>query len=192
MLDKEYWDGKWQVRDTGWDMGSVSPAIADYINQLPHKNIAILIPGCGNAWEAEYLLQRGFSNITLLDISQVAIENLKKKFSNYTQVKIICEDFFHHQGSYDLIIEQTFFCAIHPSRRKEYVVKSASLLKENGRIAGLLFNRQFHQATPPFGGNTDEYKALFGTHFNIKEMSICYNSILPRMGTEVFIILIKK
>ncbi|HXH19987.1 MAG TPA: hypothetical protein VNJ07_12995 [Chitinophagales bacterium] len=37
-------------------------------------------------------------------------------------VRLIHRDFFKHQGRYDLIIEQTFFCAINPKPRpaKQY------------------------------------------------------------------------
>jgi hypothetical protein len=56
----------------------------------------------------------------------------------------------------------------------------------------LLFNKTFEKPGPPFGGNTDEYKTIFSSFFNIKTMETCYNSIPPRKDSEVFIHLIKK
>ena len=162
------------------------------MQQYPHKNAAILIPGCGNAYEAEYLVTNGFTNITLIDISPKAAELLKQKFTNTTQVKVLCEDFFHHRGKYDIIIEQTFFCAIPPYRRKEYAQKAASLLNKDGKIIGVLFDKKFDKPGPPFGGCPCEYKPIFESHFIIKVMNECYNSIKPRAGSEVFINLVKK
>lgn len=104
----------------------------------------------------------------------------------------MCEDFFQNQGNYDLIIEQTFFCAIPPNRRKEYAKKTASLLNENGKIIGVLFDKQFEQPFPPFGGCPCEYKPIFEPNFTIKAMNECYNSIPPRANSEVFINLLKK
>ena len=191
-LDQNYWNERWQKNETGWDMGQASPAITEYIKQYPNKNTAVLIPGCGNAYEAEYLVANGFTNITLIDIAPKAVETLKEKFADKPQVKVLCEDFFQHKGNYDLIIEQTFFCAIPPFRRKEYAEKTASLLNENGKIIGVLFDRTFDNPFPPFGGCPCEYKPIFEPHFVIKTMNECYNSIPPRANSEVFINLIKK
>jgi SAM-dependent methyltransferase len=191
-LDQNYWNERWEKDDTGWDIGHASPAITDYMKQYPYKNASILIPGCGNAYEAQYLVDNGFTDITLIDIAPNAVDLIKVKFSNTPQVKVLCEDFFKHQGAYDLIIEQTFFCAIPPSRRKEYAEKTASLLNEDGKIIGVLFDKQFNQPFPPFGGCPCEYKPIFEKHFTIKKMDMCYNSIPPRAESEVFINLIKK
>lgn len=191
-LDQSYWEAQWQSQKIGWDIGYAAPAIVDYMAQYPNKNAAILIPGCGNAYEAAHLVANGFTNITLLDISPKAVDLLKEQFANVPQVKILCADFFEHEGKYDLIIEQTFFCAIPPNRRKEYAMKMASLLNENGRIIGVLFDRKFERQGPPFGGCPCEYKPIFDAHFTIKTMKECYNSIPPRASSEVFINLLKK
>jgi SAM-dependent methyltransferase len=191
-LDQSFWNTRWQNSETGWDIGYASPAIAKYMEQYTDKNASILIPGCGNAYEAEYLSANGFTNITLIDIAPKAVEKLKEKFEQEPQVKILCEDFFKHNGRYDLIIEQTFFCAIAPSRRNEYAQKTATLLNENGKVIGLLFNKQFNKALPPFGGSLSEYKEIFEPYFTIHTMELCYNSIPPRAETELFINLIKK
>ncbi len=191
-LDQSYWNRRWENNETGWDIKHASPAITGYMAQYPNKSAGILIPGCGNAYEAEYLVANGFTNITLIDIAPKAVELLKKKFSDNTQVTILCGDFFQHKGNYDLIIEQTFFCAIPPYKRKEYAEKSASLLNNNGKIIGVLFDTAFEKQGPPFGGCVREYKTIFEPAFTIKTMEACYNSIPPRTNTEVFINLVKK
>src|SRR5690606_19376695 len=152
LMDQHYWETRWEKQETGWDIGYPSPAITKYMDGIADKNTAILIPGCGNAYEAEYLVQQGFSNITLLDIAPMAVERLKQKFEANPVIKILCEDFYEHKGSYDLVLEQTFFCAIPPSKRSEYAVKMHGLLNENGSIVGVLFDKQFNNAFPPFGG----------------------------------------
>jgi len=191
-LNAAFWNERWQTNQTGWDVGYASTPLKEYINQYSNKQAAILIPGCGNAYEAEYLTAKGFTNITLIDIAEKAVEKLKEKFKNFPQVKILCEDFFQHQGKYDLIIEQTFFCAQVLERRKEYVEKIASLLNNNGKLVGVLFNINFEKQGPPFGGNQSEYETLFKHYFHIHTMQPCYNSIKPREGSELFINLIKK
>ena len=80
-LDKTYWDNQYQANATGWDLGQVSPPIKTYINTIENKEAKILIPGCGNTYEAEYFLQLGFTNITVIDIAPTLVENLKKNYN---------------------------------------------------------------------------------------------------------------
>jgi SAM-dependent methyltransferase len=191
-LDQFFWNTRWENNQTGWDIGQASPAITAYMAQYANKNAAILIPGCGNAHEVSYLLRTGFTNITLIDIAPKAVALLKEKYDKNPEVTIILGDFFEHQGKYDLMIEQTFFCAISPILRKKYVQQSAALLNTDGRIIGLMFNTIFDKQGPPFGGKIEAYKLFFDAYFKIEKMENCYNSIPPRANKEAFINLIKK
>jgi SAM-dependent methyltransferase len=186
-LNDTYWSSRYEHNQTGWDLHKASPPVKSYLDQWTDKQSRILIPGCGNAYEADYLLQIGFTHITLVDISHVLVAQLKQHFSG-TPINILHQDFFEHNGTYDLILEQTFFCAIDPSLREDYAVKMKSLLATGGKLAGVLFNRHF-EGGPPFGGNADEYRNLFSKYFSIKTLETCYNSILPRQNSESFFIL---
>jgi SAM-dependent methyltransferase len=185
-LDQDYWDAQYKAKATGWDLGTVSPPIQEFFDSIQDKNSAILIPGGGNSYEAEYLLQQGFTNITVIDIAPTLIAVLKQKFVNHPNINIILGDFFEHQGQYDWIIEQTFFCALPPTMRPKYVWKMHQLLAPKGKIFGLLFNRDFEEG-PPFGGNKVEYINLFSGAFTIEKMEVCSNSVTPRANSELFI-----
>lgn len=187
-LDDKYWDERYKNLQTPWDIGYASQPLTEYIDQLTNYNIEILIPGAGSAYEALYLYSKGFKNITVADISSVAVEKLLKEFPK--EINIYHGDFFDITKKFDLIIEQTFFCALDPLRREDYARKVYELLNINGKLVGVLFNTIF-PAGPPFGGNVDEYIKLFSGDFNIRKMELCYNSIKPRMGSELFIILSK-
>ena len=192
-LDAGYWSKRFEDRDTPWDIGYVSTPLQEYIDQLTDKQLAILIPGCGNGYEAAYLLANGFTNITVIDISPVLTQQLAIRFSNYIgkQLTIITADFFTLEGQFDLVLEQTFFCALDPSLRNKYVTHMHRLLKPGGKLAGLLFNKIFTNPGPPFGGSIEEYRTLFRPRFNISTIASCYNSIAPRDGAECFIVLLK-
>ena len=150
-----------------------------------------MIPGCGNSYEAAYLIEQGFTNITLIDIAPTLVAKLKTTFKDHKNLNIILGDFFLHHGEYDIIIEQTFFCALPPTMRQRYVWKMHQLLAKKGKITGLLFNRTFENG-PPFGGSLKEYTLLFKESFDLLKMEICQNSASPRSGTELFIELLKK
>ena len=185
MTDKQFWENKWSRGETGWDLGEVSPPIKAYVDQIKDKSLKILIPGAGNSYEARYLVENGFSNITVIDISQHLIEKLEVELQN-TNVNLLCKDFFELQGAFDLIIEQTFFCAIDPKLRSQYVNKMVELLSPNGRLVGVLFDFSF-EGGPPYGGTKSEYIERFSPKFNIEKIDACYNSIAPRAGRELWI-----
>ncbi|WP_062061051.1 methyltransferase domain-containing protein [Aquimarina longa] len=191
-LDKKYWKNRYHDKQTRWDIGFASPPLITYFDQLINYNTKILIPGCGNAYEAEYLFRKGFKNVYILDHVEDVLLNFKKRCPEFPSDNLICDDFFKHTNTFDLIIEQTFFCAIPPEQREEYVQKMAALLSSKGKIVGLLFDTKFNHKGPPFGGRKKEYELLFSNYFTIKTLENCYNSIDPRMGNELFFIFEKQ
>lgn len=186
-LNKDVWNERYLNADIGWDIGCVSTPLKEYFDQLENKELKILIPGCGNAYEAEYLFQQGFKSVFLIDWAQQALDDFHNRIPEFPKEQLICADFFEHDSQYDLIIEQTFFCAINPKLRENYVLKVKSLLKEKGKFVGLLFNDKLYSNRPPFGGSRNEYKSLFEKHFKNMYLEKAYNSIAPRKGRELFI-----
>jgi methyl halide transferase len=189
ISNDNFWSERYRKKQTGWDIGKASPPLTDYMEQWKNKEARILIPGCGNAYEAEFLVRAGFTDITLLDISEVLVNELKGKLKTHS-VRLIHSDFFGHTDTYDLILEQTFFCALPPVLRQDYANKMYDLLAPGGTLAGLLFNRHF-EGGPPFGGSMEEYESLFSQKFSIKTLETCHNSIAQRRGAEAFLILKK-
>ena len=192
LLNKDFWNDKYVASETGWDVGKLTTPLKEYFDQLNNKKVKILIPGCGNAYEGEYLFKNKFSSTFILDYSQQALRNFSNRVPEFSKKQLLNDDFFDTQGKYDIIIEQTFFCAIERNRRRDYFVKMHDLLKPNGKLVGLLFDDSLNENHPPFGGSKDEYKELFDPYFNIKVYETAYNSINSRNGRELFMILIKK
>ena len=190
-LTKDFWNNRYKNKEMGWDIGYASTPLKNYIDQLEDKEIRILIPGCGNAYEAEYLHLKGFKNVFLLDIAPMALQQFSERVPEFPKKNIIQENFFVHQGSYKLILEQTFFCAINPEIRDKYVHKMHQLLIRKGKLVGLLFAEEFENDHPPFGGTKEEYIKLFSPLFRIQKMELANNSIEARKGKELFIQLIR-
>jgi len=184
-MKASYWSDRYQNNKTGWDLGQVSKPLLPIFKTL-NVNDKILIPGCGNAHEARFLHSQGFNDVHIIDIVKEPLVNFTNAHPNFPKNKVIHGDFFEHTANYDVIIEQTFFCAIDPCLRIDYVKKCAELLRANGVLTGVLFNREFPEG-PPFGGNKEEYKKLFLKGFKQVEIRECHNSSEPRLGTEVLI-----
>ncbi len=189
---KDFWQRKWEDNKTGWDIGYAAPPIAEYIDSLTDKNLQILIPGAGNGYEAEYLHKKGFRNVYMMDIAQKPLENFKARVPDFPGEHLLNENFFKHTGEYDLIIEQTFFIAIDPALRGEYVKKMKELLKPGGHLAGLLiFKDEPSPGGPPYVDTKEEYYKYFEGELDIWKYEIAENSIKPRAGWEVFIDMVK-
>lgn len=186
-----YWEQRYQDNDTGWDMKQVSPPLKSYIDQLDDKDLKILIPGAGNAYEAEYLFSQGFRNVYVVDIAQSPLNNLQKRVPNFPTLQLLNLNFFDLKQQFDLILEQTFFCALPPNKRPDYANKMHQLLKPKGVLTGLFFDFPLTENGPPFGGSKKEYLNYFEPLFDVKTLERCYNSHPKRQGKEFFFEFIK-
>lgn len=180
-----FWSNRYKTNETGWDIGSVSGPIKSILDGLSDKNIRILIPGAGNAWEAEYAWKSGFKDVYVLDISENALCNFRERLPEFPKEQLIHADFFKHEGSYDLILEQTFFCALHPSLRSAYVEKMYRILVPGGSLRGVLFASAMNSDRPPFGGSETIYRNLFSPFFPKVKFEFCKSSIEARLGNEL-------
>lgn len=190
-LSANFWEERYQNGYTGWDIGRVSDPLRGILDEEQNKELRILIPGAGNAWEAEYAWESGFKHVFVLDFAPSALDAFRNRIPDFPDSHLIHSDFFSHQGNYDLILEQTFFCALDPSLRQQYALHMHKLLTNNGRVRGVLFDSPMNSDQPPFGGSKTEYMQLFEPIF--KEVSIqpCIRSIAPRSGKEVEILMRK-
>ena len=190
-LNSNYWESRYQKKEIGWDAGKITTPLKEYIDQLTNRDLKILIPGAGNGYEFDYLIQKGFKNTYVVDLAPTPLENIRNRNPQLKE-NIIQTDFFKLNQKFDLIIEQTFFCALNPNLRSNYVLKMQEILNPGGKIAGLLFNFPLTEDGPPFGGSSEEYKYLFSETFKIKTLEKAYNSIKPRANKELFFIFDKK
>jgi cyclopropane fatty-acyl-phospholipid synthase-like methyltransferase len=193
---QEDWQRHYDEGDLGWDLGQVAPPFIKLFESkiiLPGKT---LIPGCGRGHEVIYLAENGFE-VTAVDYSPGAVNHLK---STVQERNLKCEvlhlDFFgidsSHNGVYDLLIEQTFFCAISPEQRSSYVSTVARALKKGGMLAGLFYNTGEEEGGPPFNTTREDIKKYFSDSFEIRQLSKTEDSAEQRKNKEWLAILIKK
>ena len=94
-LDKDYWSTRYQENQTSWDVGEITTPLKNYFDQLTNKDLKILIPGAGNGYEVEYLFNNGFTNVTVIDLSELPLQNLLTRIPEFPKEKlrkIISED----------------------------------------------------------------------------------------------------
>lgn len=88
-----YWEERYLKGETGWDAGTITTPLKEYINQLTDKNLKILIPGAGNGYEFDYLIEKGFHNVFVVDIAKTPLEDIKKRKPEHIS-NLINADFF--------------------------------------------------------------------------------------------------
>jgi SAM-dependent methyltransferase len=185
-LDHHYWNKRYKESQTGWDIGGPSPPLMHFIRSKLKTDDRILIPGGGNAWDAIEAFREGYKRVYVIDWAPEVRNAFLQRYPEFPADQYICEDFFDHESEYDAILEQTFFCALHPSLRGAYAQKMFDLLRKGGCLAGVLFAEEMPDG-PPFGGRKEEYEKLFRKLFDVQKMELCYNSIAPRAGRELFL-----
>ena len=92
-LNKEFWNDKYISSKTGWDVGEITTPLKEYFDQLNNKKVKILIPGCGNAYEAEYLFKNKFLSTFVLDYSEHALSNFRKRVPEFSKKNLLNNDF---------------------------------------------------------------------------------------------------
>ncbi|KAL4807303.1 S-adenosyl-L-methionine-dependent methyltransferase [Aspergillus unguis] len=98
--------------------------------------------------------------------------NNKSKTTTRGEVHFIQGDFFDnawrtneldlHEGSFDLVYEYTFLCALHPSQRLRWAERMAELLKPGGMLICLEFPmyKDPELPGPPWGVNGVHWEIL--------------------------------
>jgi len=193
-LNATYWAARYQSGQTPWDTGSITTPLLFYLNQLQNQALKILIPGGGYGHEAEYLHRKGFSYVYLLDFSEPALQQFARRVPDFPEEHLLQQDFFTLEADqFDLVLEQTFFCALPRFLRPHYARHMHTVLRPGGTLVGVLFSEEMPGTPgPPFGGTALEYQAYFEPYFRFKHFAPCYNSIKPRQGHELFMVLTRR
>jgi thiopurine S-methyltransferase len=185
-LDAQYWEARYQAQDFPWDAGGPTTPLTRIIDGLEDRQMRILIPGGGMGHELAYLWDRGFHNSYMLDYAPQTPARVRQLYPQVPEAHIVVQDFFDHTGQYDLILEQTFFCALDPQLRSAYARHMLQLLAPGGWLMGVLFTFPLTEQGPPFGGSMAAYAQVFAD-FDSVAITPCDHSIKPRQGNECLI-----
>ena len=185
----DFWDDKYINNEHKWDISGPTPAFVHWSKNLKSSK-RIIVPGCGNGYDAMHLANQGH-NVFAIDFSSKVINNLKnKKIDN---LNVVSGDYFNlpskFNNKFDYFLEYTFLCAINPDRRMEYIKKSFDLLNSQGVYIGFLFpiNKPLSDGGPPFGIDIDKIFDMFSQfYYDIKIEKSKY-SIDSRSENELFV-----
>ena len=188
----QFWEDIYLENDTGWDLKGVTPVFDSISNELIKGKVCIV--GCGRGYDAIMFAKKGF-DVTAVDFAPTPISELNKlAIEKSVTITTVQDDIFSlvekFPDTFDYVIEQTCFCAIHPYRRKEYEILVRTILKPGGKLVGLWFplDKSQEEGGPPWGITIDEIKATFNSGWKIEKEEFSSQSVEPRKGREKLII----
>src|SRR5690606_37268345 len=89
---------------------------------------------------------------------------------------------------FDLVVENTCFCAIEPARRDDYVTAVAESLRPGGSLVGL-FYAHGTPGGPPFTTDAPELDRRIQRRHGIKALEVAQGSTLVRHKAELLAVM---
>jgi len=185
---ENHWETVYQTKDTtkvGWHQ--TKPQISlDFIGKAQlAKDAAILDVGGGDSKLVDYLLADGFQDITVLDISETALEKIKHRLKErQVQAKFIVSNIldFHPEQKFSLWHDRAVFHFLTGEKeQKDYL----SLVQESIASEGYLILATFSKSGPSIcsGLPVQQYdiqdlEEFFSPEFQLLE-GINYDHITP-------------
>lgn len=184
--DADFWQDQYDEGDVDWDRGEPSPPIVRLLTESPLSDGSeVLVPGCGLGHEVIYVAGLGFS-VTAVDFAESAVAGVKARAGDLP-VKVLQRDIFglsgDFEGSFDVVLEHTCFCAIPIEMRSHYADVMHAVLKQGGRLVGLFFETD-EKKGPPFRTTRADIEAHFSSRFDISRMERPMDSFEGREGNE--------
>lgn len=189
------WQKHYDDNDLAWDLGEVANPFIRLWEDKILKPGTLIVPGCGQGHEVVYFAERGLQ-VTGVDYSPGAEKLLRDSLSNKNlNAQVLHRDFFEldetHNQAYDNMLEQTFFCAIHPDQRPAYVATVSRILKPDGLLFGLFYETG-EEGGPPFNTTEADIQNHFAAAFDIERLEKCSFSSEKRQGKEWLAVMRKK
>ena len=193
VFSPDYWEESYQSKEMGWDIGEPTQIFKNWI-QSKSKPLSICVLGTENGWDALHFSKLGHI-VTAVDFAEGAVNNMNDSARRLNlAINIMHLDIFdlsqHFHQDFDVVLEYTCFCAIDPTRRKDYIEMVSHILKPEGELVGLLFpiDKDPNDDGPPFGVDLNATILLFFRYMRLIKKEIPQLSIERRKGREVFVI----
>jgi SAM-dependent methyltransferase len=188
----QFWDEMYVSQNTGWDLDGPTPVFEKISKTISKGKVCIL--GCGRGYDAVMFAENDFK-VTAVDFAPEAIKSLNKLVNKKkVNLTVLQEDIFNLEEQFfeyfDYVIEQTCFCAIHPTRRLDYAHLVKNILKKNGRLIGLWLplNKKISEGGPPYGTSVKEVKSYFKNLWEVEIEEFPELSVSSRINKEKLII----
>ncbi|XP_073967697.1 eEF1A lysine and N-terminal methyltransferase homolog [Choristoneura fumiferana] len=143
--EKDYWNKFFKKRgNKAFEWYGEYLELCSHLHKYIKQTDNILITGCGNSGLSADLYDVGFSNITNIDVSEVAIKQMKNVNAQRTKMKFICMDALNtsfQNDEFNVVLDKGTLDALMPDDTKEtndtidkYFSEIKRVLKLGGRF----------------------------------------------------------
>lgn len=167
MSGLEHWEDCYQKKETPWDKGEPSPGLVDFLDeQMELRTGSVCVPGCGVGHDVLALAAKGFK-ATGFDVAPTAVEKAR---AHAREQDIACHfevaNFLDDSPNlrFDWAFEHTFYCAIKPEQRSDYLEAMKRWIKPGGFLLAVHYLIPDEDG-PPFGTTRDEVFNRFSKDF---------------------------
>ncbi|MFM9988329.1 class I SAM-dependent methyltransferase [Flavobacterium sp.] len=177
MNKKEHWEKVFatkQETEVSWFQKNPKTSVQFFINYKIPKDAKIIDIGGGDSYLIDHLLNLGYTNLSLLDISENAINRIKKRLGKKAEkVTFIISDVldFKPENTFDVWHDRASF---HFLTSKEDISKYNLIVSQAIAKNGYLFVGTFSENGPLkcsgleiFQYSESKFNAVFGNDFNI-------------------------
>ena len=167
-MSREYWEQRYQTKDMPWEKGAPSPGLVDFLAMNPDlQRGTVGVPGCGSGHDVREFAKAGFAAFGFdLAPSAIALAEAQTKAAGLA-AQFTLADFLQDEPpqKFDWLFEHTFFCAIQPGERDDYVRAVLRWLKPGGFYLAVNYILIEGDDGPPFRTSRAEQLERFSPHF---------------------------
>lgn len=179
MTSAEHWQQVYQTKTSdqlSWHQQQASLSLALIEQLVPDNSASIIDIGAGNSCLVDNLLEKGFSNITLVDIAEAALTQVKQRISpvQLQQVKMFSADLLRTelpQSAFELWHDRAVFHFLTQAwQRQAYIEQLCKSLKPQGKVIIASFAENGPSqcsGLPVCRYNETSLAQVFGKHFNL-------------------------
>jgi SAM-dependent methyltransferase len=165
---RDDWERRWAAGDTPWDLGRAPAVLDDLLAGLADGPLCVLVPGAGAGHDALAWARAGHV-VTAVDVAPTALVRCREsaRKAGLAPTLLVADLFALPQdlrGAFDVVWEQTCFCAIPPTRRPDYARAMADVLRPRGTLHALLWNHG-RPGGPPHDVRREDAQRVFAPFF---------------------------
>ncbi len=187
---RHYADG-----DTPWDLGGPHPELslrlASGALAPPRRGARALVPGCGRGHDALALARRGWC-VTAVDLVPTAATEIAAELARGGGSVVVGDVLAltpeRLGGTFDLIWDHTFFCALPRELRAQWGRVAVACLAPEGAYVALVFpvGKPEAEGGPPHGMSTADVAAVLAPELHVVEDSPVTRGVGRRTWPERF------
>ena len=188
-MEKEFWHQRWESNEIGFNQVQPNELLTQYFSMLNlKKGSRVFVPLCGKSIDMLWLANQGY-DIVGVELSSIACDAFFKenkisvevrqvgKFTVYQseRITLLAGDIFDLNkqllGKIDAVFDRAALIALPAELRQHYAALTLSLLEPGTPI--FLISGTYNQNEmlgPPFSVDENEVMALYGDHFNVKQI----------------------